>query len=50
MIDDGTLLWQTFPTMIKTIVAAIGKWHNNLIFSEEGYSIVTKHLPHVKHK
>jgi hypothetical protein len=27
--------------MIKTIDAANGKWHHNLIFSEEDYSIVT---------
>jgi hypothetical protein len=33
-----------------SMVAAIGKWHLNLIFSEEGYSRMTKHPLHVKHK
>jgi hypothetical protein len=31
-----------------SMVAAIVKWHLNLIFSEEGYSIMTKHPPDVK--
>jgi hypothetical protein len=32
------------------IVAAIGKWHQDLIFYEEDYSIMIKYSPHVKHK